>query len=171
MSSATGEAGSDADDPLASEPFPAPGITEADSRTIFGNNYDVPMPAEDAILTVPGEANTLQGGDHDVLPINYDPLPPLDICSETVGGRPLYENGATILRETGELFPVGKVFQDEATFLEEATKFKQRHNFNWRKESKNRIVCSRAANTNSKKKEAGKIVLQKASSSNCSNCP
>ena len=83
----------------------------------------------------------------------------------------LYENGAHIIKRMRVEFPTGKAFDSKEDFEQAVRTFADTEQFTVRKEGRNAIVCSRAANTSSRKKREGKLTLQKKDTQLSCNCP
>ena len=84
--------------------------------------------------------------------------------------RPFYENGAHIHHETLRLFKKGTMFDSDKLADKEGRDFSAANNFAVRKMGRNKIECSRAATSNSRKKDEGKMVLQREETSLVTNC-
>ncbi|KAL9183646.1 hypothetical protein ACHAXT_004502 [Thalassiosira profunda] len=84
--------------------------------------------------------------------------------------RPFYENGAHIHRETLRLFKKGTMFDSDKHADKEGRDFAAANNFGVRKMGRNKIACSRAATSTSRKKDDGELVLIKTETSLVTNC-
>ena len=108
---------------------------------------------------------SLAGGSTDAAPAAEAP----SVNTSNVA-RPFYENGAHIHRETLRLFKKGTMFDSDKLADKEGRDFSAANNFGVRKMGRNKIECSRAATSNSRKKDEGKMVLQREETSLVTNC-